>query len=341
MAWKTGDSSSTPPSPSPADAAPPSTPAEPEAQPAALVAVQEPPAASPDVPLTAQGIDSIFAALCGVVTTGRELLTFARTSDGPLAWTLTPPPRTREAVAARIRGEFGQLLADFNQSADILAKTWKDNPQFVLADSSERKWCGLSAASTPAWVVQWCGHLRQYTDSIRQFEELWEPVLLVLDSQPMPPFEEIEAALERTYHVVRANAIAAQEAMKKPASPSTPRSSKPNGRMSVQDAGVEARRLADEMGEKFTKTTERKQAQLIGCSWETWSKTQLYRELYGKKPARTPGKGKSPPSLSMTPKVEAALVDGEKDEVLKQLVAEQEAEALKDARKTPSVSRRL
>jgi hypothetical protein len=102
----------------------------------------------------------------------------------------------------------------------------------------------------------------------------------------------------------------------------------PRQPMSKEAAGIRARKLADEMGQQFLCLSEAKQAKLIGCSWQTWSRTQFYRELYPEKAeGKTQGESaQSPRVVSLTKNVEAVRGEGGKDQVLSNLIAEQQAD---------------
>jgi hypothetical protein len=127
------------------------------------------------------------------------------------------------------------------------------------------------------------------------------------------------------------------------------KASKP--RMKVAQANEKGKELVRQLGKiLFTKLSERNQAKRIGCSWKTWTKTELYKQ-YRKMKERTnrkSAKGKrasSPPVVSLTDKLEDAIGEGEKDSVLKKLIADQEADAGSDpnqpGRKSYSPKRRL
>jgi hypothetical protein len=97
-------------------------------------------------------------------------------------------------------------------------------------------------------------------------------------------------------------------------------------RMSVDRANEKAQRLAMKMRMAFFALSERQQAELIGCSWKTWTKTPFYKKAKEKRPAGLGRKPASPKTASLTPKVEATTGEGDRDEVLQQLIEEQEAD---------------
>lgn len=101
----------------------------------------------------------------------------------------------------------------------------------------------------------------------------------------------------------------------------------PRKRMTVQQANEKAMELAKKMKQAFFVIPEREQAKLIGCSWATWSKTDFYKKAKEKRPKREPKKPRGPKVESFTPGREAVTGQGERDESLNKLIAEQEADA--------------
>jgi hypothetical protein len=101
-------------------------------------------------------------------------------------------------------------------------------------------------------------------------------------------------------------------------------------RMTVDQANKEAMKLANRRGADFVRLSQREQAKLIGCSWATWKKTPFFeatqkrRHKISSRASRTRTTGKRPTSL--TKKVEEAAVEGGKDQVLNDLIAEQGAD---------------
>jgi hypothetical protein len=103
-------------------------------------------------------------------------------------------------------------------------------------------------------------------------------------------------------------------------------------RMLVASANEKAMELAKQFGSAFFVLSEREQARRIGCSPRTWTKTPFY-ERAKQTGARMraqhdrPGKGVGAPStVSYTRELDAVTGDGERDEVLKKLAAEQEGD---------------
>jgi hypothetical protein len=97
-------------------------------------------------------------------------------------------------------------------------------------------------------------------------------------------------------------------------------------RMTVEEANTKAMKLARKMRAGFFALSERQQAKQIGCSWQTWSRTPFYRKAQAKRPAGKRSKPPSPKTESLTAGREAVTGEGDKDEVLQQLIAEQEAD---------------
>lgn len=106
-----------------------------------------------------------------------------------------------------------------------------------------------------------------------------------------------------------------------------PSKKNPKRRMSVVAANAKAMELAKKMGKDFLLLSGRTQARKIGCSWQTWTKTKFYQTAQQKKKriaeqmaqGRQPG---SPPTVSLTNKLEAAAAE----EAFERLRAEQQAD---------------
>lgn len=95
--------------------------------------------------------------------------------------------------------------------------------------------------------------------------------------------------------------------------------------MSVDEANDKAKKLVEEMGKAFFVMSKRKQVKLIGCHIKTWKKTPLFQEAL-KKGKITPPKPKAAKVSSLTSACEAVTGEGDRDEVLKQLIADQETD---------------
>jgi hypothetical protein len=106
----------------------------------------------------------------------------------------------------------------------------------------------------------------------------------------------------------------------------------PRRRMTVEEANERAKQLTDtrEKRTKFFAVSERKQAERIGCSWKSWSRTEVFKEAVERgwlqkrknaKKAASDTTGPVPRVVSMTPELEATIAEGVPDEVLKRLVA--------------------
>src|SRR5262245_9003252 len=102
-------------------------------------------------------------------------------------------------------------------------------------------------------------------------------------------------------------------------------------RMTVGAANEKAMKLAKRLKQVFFLLSGREQARQIGCSWQTWRKTTFYATATKKQGQllRQAAKRKSPgsrPAVSLTDPLEAVTGEGEPDEVLKGLIAEQETD---------------
>jgi hypothetical protein len=129
--------------------------------------------------------------------------------------------------------------------------------------------------------------------------------------------------------------LAALQRAAKAAASAGPAATGPAGgrkrRMTVEEANEKAMELAKRQKRAFLLLSEREQAKRIGCHWRTWRKTTFYRKarrlrarLVGQARQReVPG---SPPVASLTTSVEAVTGEGDRNEVLEQLIAQQEAD---------------
>jgi hypothetical protein len=100
-------------------------------------------------------------------------------------------------------------------------------------------------------------------------------------------------------------------------------------RMTVEQANRKAMLVARRMKKAFFLLSAREQARQIGCHWQTWTKTTFYAKAQVGKARLTQPPRKdigSPPVASLTGGLEAVAGEGDRDEVLKQLIAEQEAD---------------
>jgi hypothetical protein len=85
-------------------------------------------------------------------------------------------------------------------------------------------------------------------------------------------------------------------------------------RMSVKEANAKAMQLAERQKRKFFLLSEREQAKAIGCSWKTWSKTELYqtakkqRDILAKRAGSSTTAG-PPPAVSLTDSLLQRLTD--------------------------------
>jgi hypothetical protein len=102
-------------------------------------------------------------------------------------------------------------------------------------------------------------------------------------------------------------------------------------RMTVEEANTKAMRLAKQMKRAFFQLAQREQARRIGCSWATWHKTRFFAEAQkrgDRRPRRARGKNAAGPLpvSSFTRDLEAATGEGNRDEVLNQMIAREETE---------------
>jgi hypothetical protein len=101
--------------------------------------------------------------------------------------------------------------------------------------------------------------------------------------------------------------------------------------MTKESANKRAMELARVMGKTFFLLSESEQARQIGCTWRTWSKTEFYQKAQKRrgKLATRPTQGKragSPRTVSFTSDLEKVTGEGDREEVLERLAAEQRAD---------------
>jgi hypothetical protein len=98
-------------------------------------------------------------------------------------------------------------------------------------------------------------------------------------------------------------------------------------RMTVEQANANAKKLAKQYQNAFFAMSKRQQAELIGCHYQTWEQTDLYKSAVkkGRIPAPQP---RVPKTVSLTNNLEAATGEGEKDETQKK-AAEHELRRLR------------
>jgi hypothetical protein len=136
------------------------------------------------------------------------------------------------------------------------------------------------------------------------------------------------AAVQAAWQAVLSLADAAGDGPRGDA-PVSAKGSKP--RMTRKQANEKAMELAKKMGKPFFVLSENEQARRIGCTWSTWSKTELYaqgrkkKDQLARQAQRQKGAG-SPSTVSFTTDLEAVTGTGGRDEVLKQLLAEHKAD---------------
>jgi hypothetical protein len=113
-----------------------------------------------------------------------------------------------------------------------------------------------------------------------------------------------------------------------PATVATRGAGKAKPRVSVAEANSIAQGLVKKLGKVFFALSESEQARRIGCSWKTWSRTQLYktaRKARGRQRGG-PRKVSSPPAVSFTNELAAATGEGGREATLNELIAEQRAD---------------
>jgi hypothetical protein len=169
----------------------------------------------------------------------------------------------------------------------------------------------------------------------------WEVLNLVVDLDKFPPAATAPAVLldlDTTPPAAAPPDAVTPEAVAPAAVPTPGR-----GRMTVEDANHKAKELAKQLGKAFFALSENEQAKKIGCSWTTWSRTELYktaREMKDRSRLRgSAGRPPaSPPVVSLTDNLEDVAVQGGRNPVLDSLaedelatlVAESQAENAAD-----------
>ncbi len=97
-------------------------------------------------------------------------------------------------------------------------------------------------------------------------------------------------------------------------------------KMTREEANARAMELAKRLGQKFFLLSGREQARQIGCSWKTWERTALYQTVKAKAKRLQMRPSSRRSAVSFTPGLESVTGEGEKDEVLNNLIAEQRAD---------------
>jgi hypothetical protein len=96
--------------------------------------------------------------------------------------------------------------------------------------------------------------------------------------------------------------------------------------MTVKEANEKAMEIAARIPD-FFKLSERAQAKEIGCHWRTWTRTEFFKTAERMRAPRVPKNPSSPKTVSLTHELEAVTGEGGRDEVLKKLIAQHEADA--------------
>jgi hypothetical protein len=98
-------------------------------------------------------------------------------------------------------------------------------------------------------------------------------------------------------------------------------------RMTRQEANERAMELVKRYRKQFVMLSESEQARQIGCSWQTWKRTELFKKIHKQKNKLLPRKraGSRRP-VSLTHDLESVTGEGKPDEVLNQLLHEHESD---------------
>jgi hypothetical protein len=102
-----------------------------------------------------------------------------------------------------------------------------------------------------------------------------------------------------------------------------PGTTRPTKKMTIEAANAEATKLARRLGKAFFHMSKSRQAKLIGCHHRTWVQTPLFKSAVEKGLMPAP-KPRAPKTVPLTKELEAVTGEGEKQEVLQKLIAEQE-----------------
>jgi hypothetical protein len=116
---------------------------------------------------------------------------------------------------------------------------------------------------------------------------------------------------------------------------------RPKGRMTVEQANEKAMELAKTMKIVFFTLSQREQANRIGCSWATWSKTKFFREAKKKALAQQKASGRAPAprTVTLTDNIEAVLANPT-SEAAEQAIANEDAARAKKRWESSSPNRR-
>jgi hypothetical protein len=100
--------------------------------------------------------------------------------------------------------------------------------------------------------------------------------------------------------------------------------------MTVEAANAKAMELAKRMKQDFFLLSIRRQAERIGCAFETWKKTPFYKQAQQKRAQAAQRAGgtkrpSSPATISLTPQLESVV--GDTDAELSRLMEEQRADS--------------
>jgi hypothetical protein len=216
-------------------------------------------------------------------------------------------------LAAKMGRPAGAIAGDFER-LNALDVRWHDAEMEARRTSVGRGIPFQTMERVLRACYQWEREILQYA---RADPWTFQPLCFLDSAQVIRRLEELAASWEGVSSGSTETTVLVKAEM----------SVKPT-RMSVDEANKKAMQLVEQMGKVFFRLSIREQAHRIGCSFETWTKTPFYAEAE-KKRERT---GQQKPTRSrravgLTDKVEATTGEGDKDEILNQLVAEQKADA--------------
>jgi hypothetical protein len=192
-----------------------------------------------------------------------------------------------------------------------------------------------NALRTAYYARRQCGNFPEAP--VDDFDGRWTPesfAVVVGALQELPAIDEgsLAALIECEYITTRGKSVVFDSRFVENVSGSESRTeAKIVRRMTVEAANEKARKLAKRLRMSFFLFSEREQARQIGCSWATWRKTTFYEKAQKIRFRLTRQAGKekapaSPPVVSLTGDLEAVTGEGDRNETLDRLIAEQEAD---------------
>jgi hypothetical protein len=245
--------------------------------------------------------------------------------------TLRSIGRLKQAVKRRNPSQLARAIAEYRQQADALAECSAvicDHASLIdQARSSPFHWDpeleDPYLVWTPCLYATLC-FCEEVLDPILRFHELKGHDLAAARPElhkALAPFSE--GFLLRELHFEETKYLAALATQ-----PPPDRARGKRRRMTRKAANEEAMRLGKRHKKRFFNLSMTEQAQKIGCHLNTWKRTpffqtaQLKREKLTKQGEK---KSRSPKAVSLTDGLEATLGEGDRDEVVRNLTAEQEA----------------